>query len=332
MILWGDLTIVHLLDVIILGYRGLMRSTAYKRNHSRTTKKISRPKYGGSLKDFLLASEKQFDIKPDAKPKAPKNHDSDVLVFKGPFEVEHADLLVFLLEACPGEMMRKLEERVKILTKEQVDFVIQALRSCPKEVVGKLAEQFALITSEELDRLTNIFSKRPLDILGEMDLKGSGVPPLMKSRKMKAKIQKVKLPIIPKEMEPKATQNDNRENGGTILIEKDHQEHDLLKERELTDLKENQSLVKIKIEKDDHFKMEPKVIENGNEGDQPENVKEVNKPKDPEAWPGPVEMETKKGKNQKKMELESSDYERVNFSHKFPSINPRCLIYCEIYT
>ena len=26
MILWGDLTIVHLLDVIILGYRGLMRS------------------------------------------------------------------------------------------------------------------------------------------------------------------------------------------------------------------------------------------------------------------------------------------------------------------
>ena len=54
----------------------------------RTTKKISRPKIGGSLKDFLLASEKQFDIKPDAKPKAPQNHDSDVLVYKGPFEVE----------------------------------------------------------------------------------------------------------------------------------------------------------------------------------------------------------------------------------------------------
>ena len=187
--------------------------------------------------------------------------------------------------------------------------------------MGKLAEQFALITSEELDRLN---SKRPLDILGEMDLKGSGVPPLMKSRKMKTKVQKVKLPIIPKEMELKGIENDYGKNGGTILIEKDHQEHDLLKERELTDLKENQSLVKIKIEKDDHFKMDPKAIENGNEGNQPENVKEVNKLKNPEEKPGPVEMETKKGKHEKKMELESSDYERVDFSHKFPSINPRC--------
>ena len=290
----------------------------------RSTKKISKPKTGGSLKDFLFATDKQFNIEPDIKPKAPKNHDKNVLVYNGPFGVEHADLLVILMKACSGEVMFKLEERVRRMTKEQLDLVIQALGFCPKEVVGKLAERFALITSEELDRLTNIFSKRPLDILGEMDLKGSGEPPLMKSRKMKAKVQKVKLPIIPKEMEPKGIENDYGKNGGTILIEKDHQEHDLLKERELTDLKENQSLVKIKIEKDDHFKMEPKVIENGNEGDQPENVKEVNKLKNPEDKPGPVEMETKKGKNQKKMELESSDYERVNFSHKFPSINPRC--------
>ena len=289
----------------------------------RTTKKISKPKTGGSLKDFLFATDKQFNIEPDIKPKAPKNHDKNVLVYNGPFGVEHADLLVTLMKACSGEVVFKLEERVRSLPKEQLDLVIQALGSCPKVVVGKLAERFSLITSEELDRLN---SKRPLDILGEMDLKGSGVPPLMKSRKMKAKVQKVKLPIIPKEMEPKEIENDYGENGGTILIEKDHQEHDLLKERERDVVKDkkDQSFVEIKIENDENMEIEPKAIEYDNEGDQPENVRDVNKPKNPKEKPGPVEMGTKKGKHEKKMELESSDYERVNFSHKFPSINPRC--------
>ena len=79
----------------------------------RTTKKISKPKTEGSLKDFLLASDKQFNIEPDIKPKAPKNHDKNVLVYNGPFGVEHADLLVTLMKACSGEVMGKLEERVR---------------------------------------------------------------------------------------------------------------------------------------------------------------------------------------------------------------------------
>ena len=93
----------------------------------RTTKKISKPKMGGSLKDFLLASDKQFDIKLDTRPKVPKNHDKDVLVYNGPFGVEHADLLVILLKACSGEVMSKLEERVRMMSKQQLHLVIQAL-------------------------------------------------------------------------------------------------------------------------------------------------------------------------------------------------------------
>ena len=253
----------------------------------RTTKKISKPKTKGSLKDFLLASDKQFNIEPDIKPKAPKNHDKNVLVFNGPFGVEHADLLVALLKACSGEVMSKLEERVRSMSRELVDLVIKTLRSCPKEEDGKLADQFAVMTSEHLDRL---ISMRPLDILGEMDLKVSVQSPLMNQRKIKTKVQKVK-PITLGEMEPK-----------------DRLQYGPLKKMELSDLKEDQSLVEMKIEKEGNFEMEPKRIEKDNEV----NMKD----------PGQAgERETKKEKNQKK--IENSNEESVDFSHKFPSINPR---------
>ena len=322
----------------------------------RTTKKISRPKIGGSLKDFLLASEKQFDIKPDAKPKAPKNHDSDVLVYKGPFEVEHADLLVFLLEACPGEMMRKLEERVRILTKEQVDFVIQALRSCPKEVVDKLVEQFTVIKSEELDRLNSMI-KKPENILGEMDLQGGD--PVKKPKKKRVRGKKAK-PIIPVDIELKAHQDDDN-IGNDAEIEDDHLGGgaDHLKEREMRNHKEKPCLVEtekekhqFKMEKDDLTKVEAKPIDddNGVNGDDEEDgtdnrqniemdLKEIEEKdlkenknlvdtekketRDLKEKPILVEMR-KKGKRRKKMELDSSDDDREESIHKFPFINPRC--------
>ena len=317
----------------------------------RTTKKISRPKIGGSLKDFLLASEKQFDIKPDAKPKAPENHDSDVLVFKGPFEVEHADLLVFLLEACPGEMMRKLEERVRILTKEQVDFVIQALRSCPKEVVDKLVEQFTVIKSEELDRLNSMI-KKPENILGEMDLQGG--EPVKKPKKKRVRGKKAK-PIIPVDIELKAHQDDDN-IGNDAEIEDDHLGGGHLKEREMRNHKEKPCLVEtekekhqFKMEKDDLTKVEAKPIDddNGVNGDDEEDnrqniemdLKEIEEKdlkenknlvdtekketRDLKEKPILVEMR-KKGKRRKKMELDSSDDDREENIHKLPFINPRC--------
>ena len=285
----------------------------------RTTKKILKPKLSGSLKDFLLASDKQFDIKLDIRPKAPKNHDSNVLVYDGPFGVEHADLLVTLLKACSGEVMGKLEERVRNMTKEQVDLVIQALRSCPEEVVGKLAEQFSVITSEDLDRLSNMI-KRPMDILGEMDLQAS--VPLVKSRKVKVKGQKAKS-IIPEEMETNET---NRgANGEKGLIEENRLEHGHLNGRELNNLGENPSLVEIKTEKDADVEMEPKSIQNYDDKGISSEDKKI-KVQDLKEKPSLVEREKKKGKCQKKMEIAGSEDERVDYNHKFPSINPRFCI------
>ena len=118
-------------------------------------------------------------------------------------------------------------------------------------------------------------------------------------------------------------------------------EHDLLKEtllleRELNDLKENLSLVEIKMEKDDNIEMEPKSIQNGDDieidgkmDDHPEDGHDVGmdlkkvEPTDFIGAPSLVDT-TKNGRSRKKMEIESSDDERVEYNHKFPNINPRC--------
>ena len=219
------------------------------------------------------------------------------------------------------------------MSKQQLDFVIQALRSCPKEVVGKLAEQITVIASDDLDRLI----KEPLDILGEMDLKASVLA--KKSTKIKVKGQRVKS-IISEKNETKAIHNND--NYEKALIEDNNVEHDLLKETlllemELNDLKENLSLVEIKMEKDDNVEMEPKSIQNDNDNEVNDEkvkndhmehgpnilmgVKEI-KVKDPEETSNLVETK-RKVKCRKKIDLESSDDERVEYNHKFPNINPR---------
>ena len=59
----------------------------------RSTKEKKKPKTISSLKDYLSATDKEFDLKPEVKPKVPKNHEGDKLVYNGPFGEEHADLL-----------------------------------------------------------------------------------------------------------------------------------------------------------------------------------------------------------------------------------------------
>ena len=84
----------------------------------RTTKEKKKPKTIASLKDYLSATDKELDLKPEVNPKVPKNHEGDELVYNGPFGEEHADLLVMLLKSCSSEVMVKLQEMVRNLTKE----------------------------------------------------------------------------------------------------------------------------------------------------------------------------------------------------------------------
>ena len=121
----------------------------------RTTKEKKKPKTISSLKDYLRATDKEFDLKPEVKPKVPKNHEGDELVYNGPFGEEHADLLVMLLRSCSSEVMVKLQEMVRSLTKEHLELVVKSLRSCPVEEVGKLAEQLLVIEPEDLDSLSS---------------------------------------------------------------------------------------------------------------------------------------------------------------------------------
>ena len=121
----------------------------------RTTKEKKKPQTISSLKDYLSATDKEFDLKPEVKPKVPKNHEGDELVYNGPFGEEHADLLVILLKSCSSEVMVKLQEMVRSLTKEHLELVVKSLRSCPMEEVGKLAEQLLVIEPEDLDSLSS---------------------------------------------------------------------------------------------------------------------------------------------------------------------------------
>ena len=121
----------------------------------RTTKEKKKPTTISSLKDYLSATDKELDLKPEVKPKVPKNHEGDELVYNGPFGEEHADLLVMLLKSCSSEVMVKLQEMVRSLTKEHLELVVKSLRSCPVEEVGKLAEQLLVIKSEDLDSFSS---------------------------------------------------------------------------------------------------------------------------------------------------------------------------------
>ena len=105
----------------------------------------SKSKYEGSLKDFLLASGKQMDIKSESMKqldtklaKAPKetktepkaqNERSDNVGAK------HAKLLIRLVKSCSEGTVSKV---VTSMTEEQLDVMTQVLESCPVEMTDKV--------------------------------------------------------------------------------------------------------------------------------------------------------------------------------------------------
>ena len=117
------------------------------------SKRVKTSQYQDSLKDFLVATGKQLDIKSEApkqnqtRSKAPNKRSENV----GGLGSKHAKLLLRLLKSCSDEMVTNV---VTSLREEQMDILSQLIESCPLEMTGRVVRSLVEMGTEEVKSLT----------------------------------------------------------------------------------------------------------------------------------------------------------------------------------
>ena len=115
------------------------------------SKRVTKTKYQGSLKDFLLASGKQLDIKSKApkplkirKSKATRKRSENA----GVLGSKHATLLIRLVKSCSEKMVNKV---VTSMTEDQLEMLSQVTESCPLGLTAKVVEKLVEMDMEQFD-------------------------------------------------------------------------------------------------------------------------------------------------------------------------------------
>ena len=122
-------------------------------------------KYEGSLKDFLLASGKQLDIKSEApKPlniktsKASRKRSENF----GPLGSKHAKLLIRLVKSCSEGIVTKA---VTSMTEDQLEILSQVMDSCPLDKTAKIVEKLTEMDTEQFDHMKSLIKEKQENIV-----------------------------------------------------------------------------------------------------------------------------------------------------------------------
>ena len=128
-------------------------------------KRATKSKYEGSLKDFILASGKQLDIKSEAtkqldtKSNAPKQTETkskapnERSVNVGALGAKHAQLLIRLVKSCSDVTVSKV---VTSMTEKHLNILTQVLESCPLDMTDKVVGSLVEMSTEEFDFISDM--------------------------------------------------------------------------------------------------------------------------------------------------------------------------------
>ena len=106
----------------------------------------SKTKFQGSLKDFLLASGKQLDIKLDEpEPLKMKLSDND-----SSLGARHAKLLVRLTESCSDLLVKEV---ATTMTEEKLDTLAKLIEPCPLDKMAKAVEKLMKMDDEQFENI-----------------------------------------------------------------------------------------------------------------------------------------------------------------------------------
>ena len=106
----------------------------------------SKTKFQGSLKDFLLASGKQLDIKLDEpEPLKMKLSDND-----SSLGARHAKLLVRLTESCPDLLVKEV---ATTMTEEKLDMLAKLIEPCPLDKTAKAVEKLMKMDDDQFEEI-----------------------------------------------------------------------------------------------------------------------------------------------------------------------------------
>ena len=240
-------------------------------------KRVTKTKFEGSLKDFLLASGKQLDIKSNpskkikseppkhsaSKSKAPNERPDDV----GGLGSKHAQLLIRLVKSCSEEVVSKVVTSMK---EEQLDTLSQVMESCPLEMTARVVGSLVEMGSEEFDFITNAVKSFTKEKLGTVVENLANV-----SRN---------LPQISQELQK--SQNVKEEGEGQedsrLVLEEDTVEHELTSE-DLDEIytkeghDENEIANKIACEENEIYTNDEALIGNETPSNEMSNVKNERK-------------------------------------------------------